>query len=115
MASAAAVPRSADLLDVHFPVVSVQEEGEDEGDEESYGVDDAKHPRGIEHAAVLLEVIRVRQARFTSRIAKNGQGSIETGSFKVVAVVCVVDAAEVVDTGNKCTHEAEVDECDEEC
>lgn len=115
MASTAAVPGSADLLSVHFLVVSVQEERKDESDEEGDGVDDAKHPRGIEHAAVLLEVVRVRQARFTSRISKYGQGSIETGSFKVVAVICVVDATEVVDTGNECTHEAKVDEGDEEC
>lgn len=33
----------------------------------------------------------------------------------MLAVICIIDAAEVVDTSNEGTHEAKVDESDEEC
>jgi hypothetical protein len=49
----------------------------------------------------------------TSSIAKDGQCIVQAGLLEIVAVVCIVDVAQVVDSSDEGANEAEVDEGNE--
>ena len=77
MSPSAAVSGPPDFLDVNLAMLTVQEECQNEGDEEGDCVDDAEYPRGIKHAAVLLEVGCIRQTCLSTSITEYCHNEVE--------------------------------------
>jgi hypothetical protein len=107
VSSPAAVTPCADLFDHHCLLVTVEEQGQDEGDEKEDDVHDAKDPRSFEHGAVLVDVEMPTAAGIVSEYSK-----IDVDGSREVGTIGVSDATEIVDPCNECADEAQVDKSD---
>lgn len=91
----------------------MQENGQNRGEEEKEDIHDAKHPRGLEHGAVLVDVGREPRAGLLAVVPERADLDVDGRGLEVGAAGAV-DGAEFVDGGDEGADEAEVDKGDEE-
>lgn len=96
--AAVAVTSSSYLLDHHRPFVSMEEQGQDEGDEEEYDVHNPKHPRRFQHFTRLIDVevqsILIAKLAERSEIDENGTARGEAGAVFLAYSSQVVDSCD---------------------
>jgi hypothetical protein len=93
--------------------VSVEEEGQDKGDEEQNDVYDAEHPGCLQHGTVLVDVEGPSRAALSAIVSKRPKIDIDRARLEIGAII-VTDSAKVPDSCDECADEAEVDKGNEQ-
>lgn len=91
----------------------MQEDSQNCSEEEHDRVHDAKCPGSSQHPAVLCKILRPFGASLFTVVTKWTNVDVDTRCTEVLAI-SIVNAAKLIDSGNECTHKAEIDEGNKE-
>ena len=92
-------------------IMTMQEQGQNKGDEEEHRVHDPKDPARLEHRTVLIDINTIWTA--TAKVSERAKINVDSAAVEAGAVG-IANAAELVIGGNERANKAEIDKGDKE-